>query len=304
RKDVRVGDTVIVRRAGDVIPEVVSVVLERRPKKTRKISMPGKCPVCGSDIVRAEGEAVARCTGGLYCPAQRKEAIKHFASRRALDIEGLGDKLVDQLVEQKLIKHVDDLFSLTQEQLAALERMGDKSAANLIEALEKSKTTTLPRFIYALGIREVGEATAAGLANHFGDLETLMKADAEVLQAVPDVGPVVAEHVATFFEQAHNREIIDKLIDAGVHWPKIKKAASAAKPLDGKTYVLTGTLSGMTREEAKEKLQQLGAKVAGSVSKNTTAVIAGENPGSKLIKAEELGVPVLDEAELMKLLNL
>jgi DNA ligase (NAD+) len=305
RKDVRVGDTVIVRRAGDVIPEVVSVVLERRPKKTRKISLPEKCPVCGSDIVRAEGEAVARCTGGLYCPAQRKEAIKHFASRKALDIEGLGDKLVDQLVEQNHIKHIDDLFSLTQEQLSALERMGDKSAANLIAALEKSKATTLPRFIYALGIREVGEATAVSLANHFGDLQALMKADAEALQAVPDVGPVVAEHVATFFEQAHNREIIDKLIKAGVHWPKIKKTASAAvKPLDGKTYVLTGTLSAMTREEAKEKLQQLGAKVAGSVSKNTTAVIAGENPGSKLAKAEALGVPVLDETELMKLLSL
>lgn len=305
RKDVRVGDTVIVRRAGDVIPEVVSVVLERRPKKTRKISLPEKCPVCGSDIVRAEGEAVARCTGGLYCPAQRKEAIKHFASRKALDIEGLGDKLVDQLVEQNHIKHIDDLFSLTQEQLSALERMGDKSAANLIAALEKSKATTLPRFIYALGIREVGEATAVSLANHFGDLQALMKADAEALQAVPDVGPVVAEHVATFFEQAHNREIIDKLIKAGVHWPKIKKTASAAvKPLDGKTYVLTGTLSAMTREEAKEKLQLLGAKVAGSVSKNTTAVIAGENPGSKLAKAEALGVPVLDETELMKLLSL
>jgi DNA ligase (NAD+) len=303
RKDVRVGDTVIVRRAGDVIPEVVSVVSERRPKNARKITLPAKCPVCGSDIMRAEGEAVVRCTGGLYCPAQRKEAIKHFASRKALDIEGLGDKLVDQLVEQKLIEHVDDLYALTQERLSALERMGDKSAANLVAALEKSKVTTLPRFIYALGIREVGEATAIGLANHFGDLDKLMNADAEALQGVPDVGPVVAEHVATFFGQQHNREIIAKLVEAGIHWPRIKAASAAAKPLSGKTYVLTGTLAGMTREEAKEKLQLLGAKVAGSVSKNTTAVIAGENPGSKLAKAESLGVPVLDETGLMKLLS-
>lgn len=303
RKDVRVGDTVIIRRAGDVIPEVVSVVPERRPKGARKISLPKHCPVCGSDIVRAEGEAVARCTGGLYCPAQRKEAIKHFASRKALDIEGLGDKLVDQLVDQNHIRHVDDLFSLTQEQLSALERMGDKSAVNLIAALQKSKNTTLPRFIYALGIREVGEATAIALANHFGDLDKLMNADAEALQAVPDVGPVVAEHVATFFDQQHNREIVAKLVEAGIHWPRIKAASATAKPLSGKTYVLTGTLVGMTREEAKEKLQLLGAKVAGSVSKSTTAVIAGENPGSKLAKAESLGVPVLDETGLMKLLS-
>jgi DNA ligase (NAD+) len=302
RKDIRVGDTVIIRRAGDVIPEVVSVVMEKRPQRTRKIKMPENCPVCGSAVIRIEGEAVSRCSGGLFCSAQRKEAIKHFASRKAMDIEGLGDKLVEQLVDESLIDHIDDLYHLSIEQLAALERMGEKSAENLVNALEKSKTTTLPRFVYALGIREVGEATAQNLALHFGKLDKLMQADEETLQTVQDVGPVVAQHVATFFKQKHNREIIGRLQQAGVHWPKIEIVRPDKLPLAGRIYVLTGTLSGMTRDEAKQKLQALGAKVAGSVSKNTTAVIAGENAGSKLSKAEELGVEVLSEGDLNKLL--
>ncbi len=301
RKDVRIGDTVIVRRAGDVIPEVVSVIKEKRPRKARPFVMPKRCPVCGSDIERIDGEAVARCTGGLYCEAQRKEAIKHFASRRAMDIEGLGDKLVAQLVDQKLIDDVAGLYTLDAEALAGLERMGEKSANNLIAALEKSKKTTFDRFLYALGIREVGDATARALARAFGDLETLMQADAEQLEAVKDIGPVVASHIVHFFQQSHNRAVIDKLIAAGIHWPAVK--ARRHQPLAGQTYVLTGTLSGMTRDEAKQRLQALGATVAGSVSKKTTAVIAGESPGSKLAKAETLGVPVWSEADLMKALK-
>ena len=303
RKDVRIGDTVIVRRAGDVIPEVAAIVPERRPADARKIHLPTHCPVCGSEIVRPEGEAVARCSGGLYCPAQRKEAIKHFASRRAMDIEGLGDKLVDQLVDTGLVDHVDGLYALTQEQVAGLERMGEKSAENLIAALEKSKDTTLARFIFALGIREVGEATAKALANYFGDLEPLMQADEEALQAVPDVGPVVASHVAAFFHQTHNREVIDKLLQAGIRWEKVAVKREAAGPLAGNTYVLTGTLARMTRDEAKAKLEALGAKVAGSVSKKTTAVIAGAEAGSKLAKAEALGVEILDEDAFLKLIG-
>lgn len=302
RKDVRIGDTVIVRRAGDVIPEVVAIVPERRPKDAKKIHLPAHCPVCGSQVVRPEGEAVARCSGGLYCPAQRKESIKHFASRRAMDIEGLGDKLVDQLVDTGLIDHVDGLYALTQEQIAGLERMGEKSAENLIAALEKSKDTTLARFIFALGIREVGEATAKALAKHFGDLEPLMQADEEALQEVPDVGPVVASHIAAFFHQRHNREVIEKLVKAGIHWEKVEVKREAAGPLAGNTYVLTGTLSRMTRDQAKAKLEALGAKVAGSVSKKTTAVIAGAEAGSKLEKAEALGVEVLDEDAFLKLI--
>jgi DNA ligase (NAD+) len=301
RKDVRVGDTVIVRRAGDVIPEVVSVIKEKRPRKARPFVMPKRCPVCGSDIERIEGEAVARCSGGLYCEAQRKEAIKHFASRRAMDIEGLGDKLVEQLVDQRLIDDVAGLYTLDAETLAGLERMGEKSAHNLISALAKSKHTSFERFLYALGIREVGEATARALAQAFGDLEALMQADTEALEAVRDIGPVVASHIVHFFQQPHNRKVIDKLLDAGIRWPAIK--ARRHQPLTGQSYVLTGTLSGMTREEAKQRLQALGATVAGSVSKKTTAVVAGENPGSKLAKAQTLGVPVLNEAELMKLLE-
>ncbi|HEX5056798.1 MAG TPA: NAD-dependent DNA ligase LigA [Gammaproteobacteria bacterium] len=303
RKDIRIGDMVIVRRAGDVIPEVASVIVDRRPDGAKKIRLPKKCPVCGSDILREEEEAVARCIGGLYCAAQRKQAIRHYASRRALDIEGLGDKLVEQVVDAGLVKHVDDVYRLTREQWAGLERMGEKSADNLLQALEKSKSTTLSRFIYALGIREVGEATAANLARHFGRLDKLIGADEAGLQEVPDIGPVVAQHVAAFFRQDHNRDVIQQLRRAGVHWPEQDPVAAAPKPLDGRTYVLTGTLTAMTRDEAKEKLETLGAKVAGSVSKNTTGVVAGESPGSKLEKAEKLGVPVLDEAQFLRLLQ-
>jgi DNA ligase (NAD+) len=303
RKDIRIGDTVIVRRAGDVIPEVASVITEKRPKDTKKIRMPKKCPVCGSDIVREAEEAIARCVGGFYCGAQRKQAIRHYASRRALDIEGLGDKLVEQSVDAGLVQHVDDIYRLSREQWAGLERMGEKSADNLLKALEKSKSTTLSRFIYALGIREVGEATAANLARHFGRLDKLLHADEEALQQVPDIGPVVAQHVAAFFRQDHNREVIQQLRRAGVHWLEQDPVTEQPKPLDGKTYVLTGTLAAMTRDEAKARLEALGAKVAGSVSKNTTAVIAGADPGSKLEKAEKLGVPVLDETQFLQLLE-
>jgi DNA ligase (NAD+) len=303
RKDVRIGDTVIVRRAGDVIPEVAGVVLSKRPQDTQPVVMPTQCPVCGSEIVRSEGEAVARCSGGLYCAAQRREAIKHFASRRAMDIEGLGDKLVEQLVDAGLVDHVDGLYRLTAVQLAGLERMAEKSAQNLVDALEKSKHAQLSRFIFALGIREVGEATARGLAQHFGGLAALMAADEETLMQVPDVGPVVAHHVATFFQQPHNREVIQALREAGVHWDEHEPVQVAVQPLSGNTYVLTGALESMTREEAGDRLMALGAKVTGSVSKKTTAVIAGEAAGSKLAKAEKLGVPVLDEAAFLELIS-
>lgn len=303
RKDVRVGDTVIVRRAGDVIPEVVSVVKERRPKNTRKVKLPANCPVCGSTVSRIEDEAVARCEGGLVCAAQRKESIKHFASRKAMDIDGLGDKLVEQLVNEELIEHIDDLYQLTAEQVAGLERMGQKSADNLIQAFAASKKTTLARFIYALGIREVGEATAQNLADDFAELDEIVKANAERLQEVQDVGPIVAEHIVAFFKQKQNRDIVKRLLKAGIHWPKPATRPASKQTLAGNTYVLTGTLSSMTRDEAKTKLQALGAKVAGSVSKNTTAVIAGENAGSKLSKAESLGVEILSEKELEKMLQ-
>ncbi len=304
RKDVRVGDTVVVRRAGDVIPEVVRALKERRPKRTRRIKLPQHCPVCGSEVVRAEEEAVARCTGGLYCAAQRKESIKHYASRKAMDIEGLGDKLIEQLVEQGLVEHVDQLYELRCEQLTTLERMGEKSAKNLIAALEKSKLTTFARFIYALGIREVGEVTASNLANHFGNIDSIIGTDEVALQEVADVGPIVAKHIVVFFQQPHNRNIVKKLITAGVHWPEVQLVSVLEKTLEGKVYVLTGGLNNMTREEAKAKLQALGAKVAGSVSGKTTAVIAGENPGSKLEKAQQLGVTVLNEASLLELLGI
>src|SRR3569832_1381145 len=302
RKDVRVGDTVIIRRACDVIPEVVGVVSERRPPGTRIFHITKRCPVCGSEVVRVEGEAVARCTGELVCPAQRKEAILHFASRRAMNIDGLGDKLVDQLVEQGLVRTVADLYALTHDQLMALERMGAKSAENLLHALEKSKRTTLARFLYALGIREVGEATAQTLAAHFGELESIMEADGTALQEVSDVGPVVAQHIAAFFREQHNRDVIDKLRAAGVHWPAMPRRAPTS-PLAGKTFVLTGTLHGMTRDDAKERLQALGAKVSGSVSGKTDYVVAGEDPGSKRDKAVALGVAILDEAEFVRLLE-
>ena len=303
RKDVRVGDTVIVRRAGDVIPEVVSVILSRRPDDTRRFVLPDSCPECGSAVERVEGEAVARCSGGLYCPAQRKEAIKHFASRRAMDIEGLGDKLVELLVDEELIHDVADLFSLKTSQLATLERMGEKSAANLVSSLKKSRETTLARFLFALGIREVGEATAHTLASHFGSLEALQQANTESLIVIQDVGPVVADHVHTFFAQPHNREVITKLLDAGVHWPEVGKIDESALRLKDKTFVLTGTLSSLSRNEAKQQLQSLGAKVTGSVSKKTDYVVAGESAGSKLTRAEQLGITVLDEDELLELLK-
>ncbi|NNG14614.1 MAG: NAD-dependent DNA ligase LigA, partial [Gammaproteobacteria bacterium] len=301
RKDVRVGDTVIVRRAGDVIPEVVSSIKDRRKKGTRQFKVSTKCPECGSEVVRVEGEAVARCSGGLYCPAQRKESIKHFASRRAMDIDGLGDKLVEQLVDAGMIHDVADLYALTSEQLAGMERMGEKSATNLIAALEKSKTTTLSKFIFALGIREVGEATARNLAMHFGSLGKVIKATEEQLEEVTDVGPVVAKNIVAFDHQPHNREVIDKLIKAGMHWDDVETQPAGEQPLAGKTVVLTGALS-VSRSEVKEKLQALGAKVSGSVSKKTAYVIAGADAGSKLAKAQELGIPVLDEEALKKIL--
>jgi DNA ligase (NAD+) len=301
RKDVHIGDTVVVRRAGDVIPEVVSVIAERRPKRARSFVMPTSCPVCGSDIERVEGEAVARCTGGLVCEAQRKQAIRHFASRRAMDIEGLGDKLVEKLVDLKLVEDVAGLYALDAGVLAGLERMGDKSAANLIAALQNSKQTTLDRFLYALGIREVGEATARALAQAFGDLDALQAASVAELEAVRDIGPVVAQHIVHFFEQAHNREVIDRLIQVGVRWPEVQRVEQ--QPLEGRTYVLTGTLSGMTRDVARERLQALGATVSGSVSGKTTAVIAGEKAGSKLARAEKLGVEILSERDLLRLLD-
>ncbi|MGB5716271.1 MAG: NAD-dependent DNA ligase LigA [Gammaproteobacteria bacterium] len=300
RKDVRKGDTVIVRRAGDVIPEVVRVISERRPAGTQEFQLPASCPVCHSHVVRVEGEAIARCSGGLFCPAQRKESIKHFASRRAMDIEGLGDKLVEQLVEKERISHVSDLYSLTVEDLAGLERMAEKSASNLVEALQRSQSTTLPRFIYALGIREVGEATAQTLAREFGDLDLLMAADIEALEAVRDVGPVVAKRIREFFSEQHNREVIAALREAGVHWPDVEKPQ--AQLFSGKTFVLTGTLS-MPRAELKERLQSMGARVAGSVSRQTDFVVVGDNPGSKHDKALKLGIPVLDEATCIEMLS-
>ena len=303
RKDVRVGDTAIVRRAGDVIPEVVGVVLERRPAESRPFAMPETCPVCGSRVIRPEGEAVARCVGGLYCRAQRKEAIRHFASRRALDIEGLGDKLVEQLVERERVRDPADLFALDAATLADLERMGSKSAVNLALALERSKTTTLARFLYALGIREVGEATALALAEHFGALEALMVADEERLRQVPDIGPVVAAAVRAFFQEPHNRDIIARLRAAGVRWPETAARPANDRRLAGKTVVLTGTLESLSRDRATASLRALGAKVAGSVSKKTDYVVAGRDAGSKLDKARELGVTVLDEAGLLALLE-
>lgn len=303
RKDVRIGDTVIVRRAGDVIPEVAGVVKERRPHDAKKIKLPKQCPICGSEVLKPEGEAVARCEGGLYCPAQRKEAIKHFASRKAMDINGLGDKIVEQLVDEKLIANVADLYSLTLKQLAALERMGEKSAENTLMAIEKSKNTTLPRFLYALGIRDVGEATAYNLAMHYSTLEKIMVVDEEELQNVQDIGPIVAAHAFAFFKQAHNREIIKKLIKHGIHWRNMPAIDSSKLPLASKTFVLTGTLATMSRDEATAQLQKLGAKVSGSVSKKTAYVVVGEDPGSKLTDAKKLGVTIINEKDFIKLLK-
>lgn len=303
RKDVRVGDTVIVRRAGDVIPEVVSVLVEKRVGDAPLFTMPTHCPVCGSVAVREEGEANHRCTGGLFCGAQRKEAILHYAQRRALDIEGLGDKLVDQLVEANVIRTLPDLYKLGLVGLASLDRMAEKSAQNVLDALEKSKRTTLPRFLFGLGIRHVGEATAKDLARHFGKLDGIMDASVEQLLEVNDVGPVVAQSIRTFFEQPHNREVVEQLRACGVHWEEGEPAVQAPKPLAGKTFVITGTLPSLSRDEAKDLLESAGAKVAGSVSKKTDYVVAGAEAGSKLEKAQALGVLVLDENALMELLN-
>lgn len=301
RKDIHIGDQVIVRRAGDVIPEILGAVSSARPVDAKSIETPSHCPVCNSEVEQAPEDAIPRCTGGLYCPAQRKNAIKHFASRRAMDIEGLGDRLVEQLVDADLVSNVADLFGLTLEQLAGLERMGEKSAANLVQALEKARETSLERFIFALGIREVGETTARTLAQHFGTLEALMQADEERLLQVEEVGSIVAGHIRHFFQQAHNLEIIDRLQKAGVHWLEME-VLTRPQPLAGQTFVITGTLS-RPRDDIKADLLALGAKVSGSVSKKTTALIAGSEAGSKLTKAQELGIEILDGAELAKLLQ-
>ncbi|TKI03207.1 NAD-dependent DNA ligase LigA [Martelella alba] len=306
RLGLRIGDTVIIRRAGDVIPQVVGVVTERRPADARVVVFPTHCPVCGSDIERVEGEAVARCTAGLVCAAQRKEALKHFVSRRALDVDGMGDKIIDQLVERELVKTPADLFRLNKDVLTRLERMGPKSAQNLLEALEAAKETTFARFLYALGIREVGEATAVSLATEFKTPQALYAADMDALTAVPDIGPVVAAHVVNFFEETHNRDIIDELLSPaiGIHWPApVPAAQNDASVFSGKTVVLTGTLSGLSRDEAKDRLMALGARVSGSVSAKTDMVIAGEAAGSKLTKARQLEIPVIDETEMMRLLG-
>jgi DNA ligase (NAD+) len=303
RKDVRIGDSVIVRRAGDVIPEVARVLIERRPATTREVRLPTHCPVCAAPVERDPDAAVARCTGGYRCSAQRKERIRHFASRRALDIEGVGEKLVEQLVDAGLVVTPADLYRLDATTLEKLERMGRKSAENILTALQKSKATTLARFLFALGVRDVGEATAAALAAHFGTLEHLMAADLEGVQRVADVGPVIARHVVEFFGDAANREVVERLRSAGLHWPVVEVPAVGEQPLAGLTFVLTGTLETLQREEAEDALRALGAKAAGSVSKKTSYLVAGRDAGSKLRKAEELGIPVLDEAALQHILK-
>jgi DNA ligase (NAD+) len=301
RKDVRIGDTVVVRRAGDVIPEVVRVVTDLRPADAREVELPSRCPVCGSHVTRAEGEAVARCTGGLVCSAQRREALRHFASRRAMDIEGLGDRIVEQLVDAGRVETPADLYSLTAEELAGLERMGPKSAANLVEALERSKNTTLQRFLFALGIRDVGESTALALATHFGRLEPLQSASLEDIQQVRDVGPVVAAHVRDFFDEERNRKVIGELRRHGVRWPDAEPARTSGEgPLTGETVVITGTLATMTRDEARDAARAAGATVTDSVSKKTTLLVVGAEAGSKLRKAQELGVTIVDEDEFRR----
>jgi DNA ligase (NAD+) len=302
RLDLVIGDTVVIQRAGDVIPKVVSVIREKRPKKTKAIKLPAACPACGSEVFQPEGEVIARCVGGLQCSAQRKESIRHFASRLAFDVEGLGDKLVNQLVDEGLIESPADLYQLTESQLVELERMAPKSANNLLAALVKSKLTTLPRFIYALGIQEVGESTARSLALHFRDLSPLRTATEEALQEVPDVGPIVAKKIAHFFAQPVNNAVIDALIDHGIRW-EVEDNGADSEALQGQTFVLTGTLTSLTRNEAKARLQSLGAKVSGSVSAKTSYVVAGDAAGSKLTKAQELEVPVLSEQELIELLD-
>lgn len=303
RKDVRIGDRVIIRRAGDVIPEVVQTIPGPEAERADPIQAPERCPECNSEVVQVEGEAMIRCSGGLYCPAQRKGVIRHFASRKAMDIEGLGTKLVDQLVDKGLVGSVKDLFHLDRQDLVELEFMGELSATNLLGAIEKSKHTTLARFVYALGIREVGEATAASLASRFRGLEALQQADCEALQEVPDVGPVIAENITAFFRQPHNREILSGLVDAGIDLQVEPEPDGQEPPLAGKTFVLTGSLETFSRAEAALQLKSLGAKVTGSVSRQTTAVVAGENPGSKADKARSLGIDVLAEEDLLALLQ-
>ena len=301
RKDLLIGDTVIVRRAGDVIPEVVASVPEKRPADARAFEMPNQCPVCGSHIVRIEGEAVARCSGGLFCPAQRKQSLLHFASRKAMNIDGLGEKIVDQLVDGGYVRTPADLYRLGLTTLAALPRLAEKSAGNLLAEIERSKQTTLPRFIYAIGIRNVGESTARDLALHFGSIDALLAADVATLMQVPDVGPIVAQSIADFFSEAHNVEVVEQLRACGVHWPAVQREAASA--VAGQTFVLTGTLPTLRREEASEMILAAGGKVAGSVSKKTHYVVAGEGAGSKLDKAAELGLKILTEEELLALLQ-
>jgi DNA ligase (NAD+) len=303
RLGVEVGDYVVVRRAGDVIPQVARVVLERRPADTKPIPAPSSCPVCDSPLERDEGEAIWRCSGGLYCCAQQKQSIKHFVSRKAMDIDGLGDKLVEQLVTEGLVARVSDIYKLQRSQLLALDRTGDKSADNLLAAIEASKTTTLPRFIYSLGIREVGEATALSLFNYFGNLQAVMAADSEALQEVPDVGPVVARHLFNFFQTSHNLEVISELQKLGLHWQDQVADRAEVLPLKGRVFVLTGSLEVMSRDQAKARLQDLGARVAGSVSAKTTDLVAGPGAGSKLARAEQLSIPLMDEGELLGLLE-
>jgi DNA ligase (NAD+) len=297
-----IGDTVVIQRAGDVIPKVISVLRDKRPKQIRQIILPAQCPACGSEVLQSEGEVIARCTGGLRCSAQRKERIRHFASRLAFDIEGLGDKLVNQLVDEGLISSPADLFQLTLEQLVNLERMAPKSANNFLEALEKSKTTTLSRFIYALGIQEVGESTARNLAQFYHGIAPLQQADEDSLQEVPDVGPIVAKNIAHFFHQEINHQVIDSLLESGVCWVE-QESSVVSGALVGETYVLTGTLTSLTRNDAKARLISLGAKVSGSVSVKTSYVVAGDAAGSKLTKAQELGVAILSEADLLRRLE-
>lgn len=302
RKDIRIGDTVRVKRAGDVIPRVESVILDERPADAVVFRLPEQCPACGSAVELEPGEAIARCSGGLYCPAQHKEAIKHFASRRAMDIDGLGDKRIDQLLEGKWIATVADIYRLDVESLSRLERMGEKSARNLINALERSKTTTLARFLYALGIRDVGEVTAASLAERFGTLDALMAAETSQLEAVSDVGPVVAQHVHTFFRQAHNRAIIDRLLQAGIHWPAAEPGLDR-HALSGQTFVITGILASLSREEAKQRIKALGGKVTSQVSASTTYLVVGDSPGSKLERARAMNITILPESDFLHLLE-
>ncbi len=303
RLGIAIGDTVIIRRAGDVIPQIIGIVAERRPENAKKITFPTACPICGSAVVRVEGEAVARCTGGLFCEAQRKEALKHFVSRKAMDIDGVGEKLIEQLMERELVHTPADLFKLDQVTLMRLERMGEKSAQNALNSIEKAKNTTLPRFLFALGIRDVGEATALNLANHFGSLDAIRAATFEQLQEVQDVGEVVANRIVRFWQEPHNVEVVEDLIQQGVVWQNIEQVEIADNPLKDKNVVLTGTLSVLTRDQAKALLQGLGCKVSGSVSSKTDYLIAGEKAGSKLAKAQELGIKVLSEQDFLEIVG-